>query len=186
VIRPSSHVSVSTYYVGAETLRRGALCAAPSSRLWCLVSGIETLKPLSVRAFPASRLSVSRAETPATPMPTHPGRHRRSRAPGTNRVGLSRACTPISRPGGVSYGQRALIAADLVHLFEREAKAHSLANLKKGEAIPESANLRGREDGKSTEKAAAAMNVSASCATSKSGGLRVTCERRRHRVLCVT
>lgn len=60
----------------------------------------------------------------------------------------------------LSTSQRAMVAAGLVSMFEAEAHARQVASLKKGEAEPVSADLRSRDHGKSTEKAAAAVNVS--------------------------
>lgn len=75
----------------------------------------------------------------------------------------------------LTESQRAMVAAALVPLFEEEAKERQRAGLRQGEAAPVSANLRGRDSGKATEKAAAAVNVSP---RSVESALKVTREAR--------
>lgn len=58
----------------------------------------------------------------------------------------------------LSESQRAMLAAELLPLFEKEAHARRIATLKKGEKKPESAPVRERE--KAADRAAAAAAVS--------------------------
>lgn len=62
----------------------------------------------------------------------------------------------------LNASQRAMVAARIMDLFEADAKKRKLANLKQGDDFPESPNLvlSGTEGGKSSEKAAAVLNVS--------------------------
>ena len=63
-----SHVSVSTYYVGAETLRQGAPLRGSVVSSPRLSQAPETTKPLGLNEKSASRLNVSGGETPSSPL----------------------------------------------------------------------------------------------------------------------
>ena len=56
--------------------------------------------------------------------------------------------------------QRSMLGAELKSQYTEEARERSLANLKRGEKVPEGPILAPRELGKSRERAAAAVGVS--------------------------
>jgi hypothetical protein len=60
----------------------------------------------------------------------------------------------------LTTSQRAAIAVESLPMLEAEAEQRKLAKLKKGKEIPDSAQMRSREKGKSAGVAAKATNVS--------------------------
>ena len=56
--------------------------------------------------------------------------------------------------------QRAMLGVELKFQYTDEARKNSLANLKRGENIPEGPKSAPREQGKSRDRAAAAVGVS--------------------------
>jgi len=59
----------------------------------------------------------------------------------------------------IDASQRAMVAARVKPIFEAEAKARQLANLKQGSVSPVGANLPER-DGRARDQAAAIVNIS--------------------------